>query len=41
MLNGLLDITFVVPVSGNPHSELLKRLVENCLDSHYRLLILE
>lgn len=27
--------------SGNPHSELLNRLIENCLDSHYRLLVLQ
>lgn len=26
---------------GNPHSELLNRLIENCLDSHYRLLVLQ
>lgn len=28
-------------VSGNPHSELLNRLIERCLDSHYRLLVLQ
>ncbi|TWW56594.1 Fanconi anemia group E protein [Takifugu flavidus] len=26
---------------GNPHSELLNRLIECCLDSHYRLLVLQ
>ncbi|KAF3860378.1 hypothetical protein F7725_000633 [Dissostichus mawsoni] len=27
--------------SGNPQAELLNRLVESCLDSHYRLLVLQ
>ncbi|XP_033484232.2 Fanconi anemia group E protein [Epinephelus lanceolatus] len=26
---------------GNPQAELLNRLIENCLDSHYRLLVLQ
>ncbi|XP_070767048.1 Fanconi anemia group E protein [Enoplosus armatus] len=26
---------------GNPHAELLNRLIEGCLDSHYRLLVLQ
>lgn len=27
--------------SGNPQAELLNRLIEGCLDSHYRLLVLQ
>lgn len=34
-------ITWLFLFSGNPQAELLNRLIEGCLDSHYRLLVLE
>lgn len=39
-MNPLFVCIFVLFL-GNPQAELLNRLIEGCLDSHYRLLVLQ
>ncbi|XP_035512924.1 Fanconi anemia group E protein [Morone saxatilis] len=41
MCHALIEPVLVEKSIGNPQAELLNRLIESCLDSHYRLLVLQ